>query len=378
MCKFISVVLIFSIIAQTVTTSVKANSLRTSASSKYLALPSVIDSKLDNAFFPCDSTNIDDLNYSIFKKNEAHHIIAGILHLGRYPFQLIDSLSKDRDILITEGIRGDISLFGIHVIYSIYSLIQKLLKKSRNVPVNQNEHEIEILKNKRDIFNLDIYYTHKPFLDYLIIFTFIAITYLCIQAIYFLYSFIIISNVTNVLQLALSHLLHPIIIFYVSVIFYESYKIILPGGNIISDFRNLVYAEKLNYLPTILQKRDLKTITIIGEGHRQGIIKYLESDSERTKAWERYTNNKYLRRAVIKQLDILKSMNIIKLNKVNGTLHETVIGSIAHIPGPKALIIAAQNDKNIHMKNLTSKVKQISTQKIDNNFTSAQVLSQSN
>lgn len=272
-----------------------------------------------------------DRRYVVVKKDGAEHRIMGVTHIIVYPTEAVERFIEGSDSVIFENARmtpGSLADKISDLFYAIIRVIDKTKSLVTGRRSDQALHANKLLLNNKEIFGLDVFYKRQSPL--------ILACIICVIGILVNFSIIILYSLNpEVISTIFRHSLQAFVminvIFPVIVIFF-----IITDHKIISDFRNLVYATKLSYLPEIFGKLTLKTATVVGTGHRDGIREYLEDDRAKEKKWIRYANSWLLRFLLGYFLDIEKSMEIQKWKGQKGKW--TTIGTIAELPGPRELI----------------------------------------
>lgn len=284
----------------------------------------------------------------VVKREGAEHKIIGVVHVLTYPQEAVEEQLRGSDKIIFERLRtSKIFLSSI-----IFLFLRKIPKSIHEVKIlatgrarSQSSHREKLLAEGKKIFNLDIFYRRPPLAFFIIILDVMqSILFLAVAGVgitYFIMR-LLQYNTSSVL----SALLYLIVIWITVLVISNCLTRISDIINM--DFRDLVYATKLSYLPEFFRRRDLKTATVVGGAHAEGMKNYLQDDEARKIRWSEYSDSKLLRYFLAFFLDIEKSMEFGEEGSEEDEF--TVIGTIAELPGPKELITEMRRDSTTSVR----------------------------
>jgi hypothetical protein len=193
------------------------------------------------------------------KIGDAVYRIVGVsFHRVTYQKDIVDRLIENCDVIVSEGIirAGESRYVGDYLreflIINLWRRLSEIFGRFTSRVSSQHIHKKLLLKKRREVLNLDIYWKSDKSLIHFI------------------------------------------------------------SDELLGDFRNLVYAEKLLLLPKVYKKPELKVGLIVGESHLKGIKRYLEDLEDRylrRDAWHKYLKDP----KVLEHIDLRGSLMIIKL-----------------------------------------------------------------
>ncbi|MCX5712340.1 MAG: hypothetical protein NTY47_04640, partial [Candidatus Omnitrophica bacterium] len=253
----------------------------------------------------------------------ALHKIIGVAHAMLYPLKRIERELSGSSHIIFEKIR----LSGKKLPFKNYEQAGKIICFG----LNQMNHANKLLRRGERIINIDVCgkkgfpFGNYGYFKYMLVFPMIM-------------AFLIILCLYNPVFFKIALPLADIMLFTLFIFPCQFLFNIIKNVIIIIDFRNLVFAAKLAYLTEKSGSAGIVTTNVVGAGHAKGFRDYLINEPLRSKRWERYRVSLWLR-YLLRQLDLQSSMEIWQEELVeDGEIAETLLGSIADVPGPKELL----------------------------------------